>query len=33
MNELKILVEVTSEEMYGTDAYGIEFLEDEAVEF
>lgn len=33
MDELRILVEVTSEEMYGTDTYGIECSEDEAIEF
>ena len=33
MEELRILVEVTSEEIYGTDVYGIEWTEDEAVEF
>ena len=32
MDELRILVEVTSEEAYGT-GYGIECTEDEAVEF
>lgn len=33
MDELKILVEITSEEAYGVDTYGIEYSEDEAVEF
>ena len=33
MDELRILVKITSEEVYGVDTYGIEFSEDEAVEF
>lgn len=33
MDELRILVEVTSEELYGADTCGIECSEDEAVEF
>lgn len=33
MDELRILVEITSEETYGVDTYGIEFSEEEAVEF
>lgn len=33
MDEIRVLVEVTSEEAYGIDTYGIECTEDEAVEF
>ena len=33
MDELRILVEITSEEACGVDTYGIEFSEDETVEF
>ncbi len=33
MDELKILVEIISEEAYSTDTKGIECSEDEAVEF
>ena len=33
MEELRDLIEITSEEAYGVDTYGVEFSEDEAVEF
>lgn len=33
MNELRDLIEITSEEAYGTDTCGVECSEDEAVEF
>jgi len=33
MEELRDLIEITSEEAYGVNTYGIEFSEDEVVEF
>ena len=33
MDEIRVLVEIASEEFYSTDTCGIEYSEDEVVEF